>query len=68
MAERAPFVITAQTALEADGDEATRVASLFASRIRPATGFPLVVSAPSLATNSIRLLLRPARIDLGEEG
>ena len=68
MAERAPFVITAQTALEADGDEATRVASLFASRIRPATGFPLVVSAPSLATNSIRLLLRPDRTDLGEEG
>lgn len=63
-----PFVITEQTVLEADGDEATRVANLFASRLRPATGFALVVSVPAMATNSIRLQLRIDRTDLGDEG
>jgi hexosaminidase len=64
-----PFVITAQTALEAaGGDDAIRVATMLASRIRPATGFPLAVSAPSAPTNSIRFQLRPDRTDLGDEG
>ena len=67
MAESAPFVINAQTALGAEGDEGTRIANLFAARIRPATGFPLLVSAPA-ATNSIRFQLRTDRTDLGDEG
>jgi hexosaminidase len=67
-AGEAPFVITDQTILEADGDEATRVASLFAARIRPATGFALLVSLPAVTTNSIRFQLRADRADLGEEG
>jgi len=69
MAGDTPFVISAQTLLEADGsDEANRVASLFAARIRPATGFALLVSAPAALTNSIRFQLRPDRADLGDEG
>jgi hexosaminidase len=64
-----PFVVTAQTALEAEGgDEASRVAGLFAARIRPATGFPLPVGAPATPTNSIRFQLRADRSDLGDEG
>ena len=64
-----PFVVTDQTVLEADGgDEATRVATLFAARIRPATGFALPVSAPVVPTNSIRFQLRADRSDLGEDG
>jgi hexosaminidase len=68
MAESAPFVITAQTSLEADGAEATSVANRFAERIRPATGLPLVVSTPVVATSSIRFQLRADRTDLGDEG
>ena len=69
MAGDTPFVVTERTALEADGgDEATRVASLFAARIRPATGFALPVSAPGVPANSIRFQLRPDRADLGDEG
>jgi hexosaminidase len=64
-----PFVITEQTVLEAEGgDEAGRVASVLAARIRPATGFALLVSAPAAATNSIRFQLRADRTDLGDEG
>jgi len=63
------FVITAQTTIEADGgDETARVATMLAARLRPATGFPLLVSAPAAATSSIRLALRADRTDLGEEG
>ncbi len=68
MAEGTPFVVNAQTVLEADGDEAMRIASLFASRIRPATGFALRPSAPAVAINSIRFQLRADRTDLGDEG
>lgn len=68
MAESAPFVINAQTVLEADGDSAMRVANLFAARIRPATGFAVVPGAPAAATNSIRFQLRDDRTDLGDEG
>lgn len=68
LAESAPFVLTEQTAIEADGDEASRVASLFASRIRPATGFALLPSAAEAAVHSIRFQLRVDRTDLGEEG
>jgi len=68
-ADDTPFVIDAQTVLEAGGSvEATRVANLFAARIRPATGFALAVSTPSAATNSIRFQLRAERADLGDEG
>lgn len=63
-----PFVITEQTVLEADGDQATPVANLFAARIRPATGFPLVPAASAAGTSSIRFQLRPDRTDLGDEG
>ena len=63
-----PFVITDQTVLEADGDEALHVASLFAARLRPATGFALVPAVPAVATNSIRFQVRPERADLGDEG
>ena len=68
MMESAPFVITAQTALEAEGDDAVRVAGMLAARLRPATGLPLLVSVPAVSTNSIRLQLRPDRTDLGDEG
>ena len=68
MGESTPFVIGAQTALEAVGADATGVANILASQLRPATGLPLVVSAPAAATNSIRLQLRPDRTDLGDEG
>ena len=68
VAGNTPFVITAQTALQADGDEATRIAGLLASRLRPATGFPFVPSDSTVATNSIRLQLRADRADLGAEG
>ena len=69
MAGETPFLITAQTLLEADGgEEATRVANLFGARIRPATGFALLVNVPAVATNSMRFQLRPDRTDLGDEG
>ena len=68
MAGDTPFVVGAQTIVEAEGgDEATRIASLFAARIRPATGFAMLVSAPAAPTNSIRFQLRADRVDLGEE-
>ncbi len=64
-----PFVLTAQTSLEADGgDDAVHVAAMLATRLRPATGYPLVVGPPTMATNSIRLQLRTDRADLGDEG
>ena len=63
-----PFVITEQTVLEADGADAMPVATLFAARIRPATGYALVPAAPAVPTNSIRFQLRPDRADLGDEG
>jgi hexosaminidase len=62
------FVITEQTVLEADGADAMPVATLFAARIRPATGYALVPAAPAVPTNSIRFQLRPDRADLGDEG
>jgi len=68
MAGDTPFIINAQTSLDADGGEAPRVASMLATRLRPATGFPLLASAPVAATNSIRLQLRADRADLGDEG
>ena len=68
MAGDTPFVITGQTVLEADGDDAAQVAGLLAARLRPATGFPLTVSAPTVAMNSVRLQLRADRADLGDEG
>ena len=69
MAGDRPFVITEQTVLDADGGtEAVRVAGMFAARIRPATGFALVVSSPTVETNSIRFQLRSDRSDLGDEG
>jgi len=69
MAGDTPFILTERTALEAEGgDEATRVASMFASRIRPATGFALIVGAPAMTTNSIRFRLGADRADLGDEG
>jgi hexosaminidase len=64
-----PFIINAQTVLEADGgDDAARVAGMLASRLRPATGFALLVSTPAVPTNGIRLQLRADRTDLGDEG
>jgi hexosaminidase len=68
MAGDTPFVITEQTVLEADGDDAAKVANLFAARVRPATGFALVVRTAAVPTNSIRFQLRADRADLGEEG
>jgi hexosaminidase len=70
LANGAPFLITAETAIEAiGGDEATRVAGMLAARLRPATGFPLLVSAPDASpVRSIRLELVPDRAALGDEG
>ena len=69
MADDTPFVINAQTSLDAEGgDDAVRVANVLAARLRPATGFPLLVSASAAAPNSVRLQLRADRTDLGDEG
>lgn len=69
VADGAPFTITSSTAIAADGAEAARVAELFASILRPSTGYPLPISQGGAApAASIVLALAPDRASLGEEG
>ena len=69
LAEGAPFTITASTAIAVDGGaEATRVAEMLASILRPSTGYPLAIAAGAAPTGAIRFALAADRASLGDEG
>jgi len=66
-----PFVLSETTAVIA-GDGSVAVAERLAALLRPATGFPVAVTASTTgakpADGTIRLALDPAATDLGAEG
>ncbi len=65
----APFIL-AQTSRVAvsGGDDAARIAELFAAWLRPSTGFPLAVTTGAPARGDLSLVLDAGRAPLGDEG